>query len=77
MKINEIKKKLEKMNTQKIKWERDIENILRKWGEKGIESKEEAQLEKERLSAELEKLKRREEKLLKKLHDDYDWDSLE
>lgn len=77
MKINAIKEKLEKLNTKKIQLERDRENILKEWEKNGIVSIKEAENKKQKLTEELKKLKIREQKLIKKLEDDYDWESLE
>lgn len=74
--IEKIQKEVETKKREKIQLERDVENIETEWKKQGISDINEAKEKVEILKAGGEKLKTREDKLLKRLESEYQWESV-
>jgi chromosome segregation ATPase len=74
--LEELQNKINKLKTEKIQVERDIEHITTEWKEQGIESIEQAKERQKTLEIEIKKLESREKKLLIRLETEFDWKGL-
>lgn len=74
--LDKLQKQIEKLKTEKIQMERDIENIDKEWKGQGINSLDEAKAKQKQLEEEIKKLESREEKLLFRVETEFDWKNI-
>jgi chromosome segregation ATPase len=75
--LDKLQKQIEKLKTEKIQMERDIENIETEWKKQGINSLDEVKAKQKQLEEEIKKLESREENLLSRIKKEFDWENFD